>query len=70
MNGRRLAVNSMQVVSPPWTTARSQAARWRYSSGTYARTSSPSCDGSDSGSILGPVTTIIRSPGTRRFASG
>ena len=27
--GRRFAVSSIDVVSPPWTTARSQAARWR-----------------------------------------
>jgi hypothetical protein len=28
-NGLRVAVNSMQVVKPPWTTARSHTARCR-----------------------------------------
>ena len=40
-NGRRAAASSMVVVRPPWTTARSLAARCRYRSGTKARTSTP-----------------------------
>ena len=40
-NGRRAAASSIVVVSPPWTTARSQAARCRYRSGTNGRTSTP-----------------------------
>ena len=39
---RAAAASSMQVVSPPCTSARSQAARCRSRSGTNARTSTPS----------------------------
>lgn len=69
-NGRRQAVSSMAVVSPPCTTARSQTARCRYSSSTYGRISSPSWAGRLAGSIRGPATTMIRRPGTRSRAAG
>ena len=58
MNGRRLAVSSMQVVSPPCTTAMSQAARWRWSWGTYAvDRRSVRAGGATRGSMRGPATT-------------
>ena len=59
------ATSSIVVVRPPWTTARSQAARCRYRSGTKARTSTPAGAPSDAGSMRGPATAIIRRPLTR-----
>src|SRR4029079_13012503 len=50
----------MVVDRPPWTTATSQTARWSTRSGRNPRTSTPGTDGSDSGSIRGPVTTTNR----------
>ena len=53
-------LNSIAVVSPPCTIARSQAARCRYRLGTKPRTSSPSCTVFRlAGSMRGPVTAIM-----------
>ena len=69
-NGRRFAVSSIAVVSPPCTTARSQAARCRYRSWTYGADLQAAACGRDSerGSMRGPATTIIRSSGTSSLA--
>ena len=70
MNGVLLAVNSIHVVNPPCTTARSAAASVMCRSGRYPRTWTPVRRGIDRGSIRGPVTTKNLSSGTFRRAIG
>src|SRR5713101_1846798 len=70
MKGRRAATSSIVVLSPPCARPMSQAARWRFRSGTNERTSTPSTAGSVLGSMRGPATAIIRRFGKRRLTAG
>ena len=71
---RRTAAGSPSAPSPSSARpARSRGRRPRGAGrarGRTPRTSSPSCVGSERGSMRGPATTIMRSSGTRRFAAG
>ena len=65
----RLAVSSIVVLSPPWTTAMSHAAWCRSRSGRKPCTSTPARHVERSGVDPRPATTTIRRPGIRRRAS-